>query len=477
MSRPPLRWMILVPMMAAITVGFGAFAVFIEGVERDNLMADIDAELVRAERSGIERPAPPGNESAPAQEPAVRVGDDSTGEDLADEVGAPVQLLVGSDGQIVVAGGGGNPFGDVMVLDLTARSGTFTTDDPRYRVRVAPRDGATVAFTALPLELFDDSVAGFRRSMLGGGLVILALVSAVMWLLTAALARPITQMAAAATRIADGALDTEIDAPRGSRETAELADDLDRMLRQLRSVIDDRERSAADATQARDDMQRFLADVSHELRTPLTALKGYSDLYAGNMLAEPGALDRAMGRIGDESERLGRLVNDMLQLARQAPVSDRTELVDVSEIVEVVVDDLRVAHPEISLDLDLAAGTDSTVEGRPGQLHQAILNVGSNACQQTHKDSGIQFAVRSTDSDIVVQVSDHGHGIEPDDIDKIFLPFYRHETSRDRDGRGGAGLGLAITHQIVERHHGTIEVISTPGDGATFTLTFPQSQS
>ena len=472
MSRPPLRWMILVPMMAAITVGFGAFAVFIEGVERGNLMADIDAELVRAERSVAARPAPPANESAPGSESTAPRGDDSTDGD-SDDVGAPVQLLVESDGQILVTGGGGNPFAEAMLVDLAARSGTFTTEDPRYRVRVAPRDGATVAITALPLELFDDSVAEFRRSILVGGLVILALVSAVVWFLIAAMARPITQMAAAATRIADGALDTEIDAPRGSRETAELADDLDRMLRQLRAVIDDRERSAADATAARDDMQRFLADVSHELRTPLTALKGYSDLYAGDMLGEPGALDRAMARIGNESERLGALVNDMLQLARQAPMSDRTELVDVNDIVEVVVDDLRVAHPTVHIDLDIAVGTDNTVSGQPGQLHQAILNVGSNACQHTQEDSGVQFTVRSTDTDLIIQVSDHGPGIDPDEVDKIFLPFYRHETSRDRDGRGGAGLGLAITHQIVERHHGTITVTSTPGDGAAFTLTVP----
>ncbi len=465
--------MILVPILVVITVGFGAFSVFIDSVERDNLTADLDAELVRAERSVGVRTAPIGNEQVPEPEPTVVAGDDSTGADLADGVGAPVQLLLGSDGQILAQGGDGNPFADAMLLDLAGRSGTFTLEGPRYRVRVTPRDDSTVAITALPLDLFDDSIADFRRSMFGGAVLVLALVSAVVWFLTAVVVRPISRMAAAATRIADGALDTEIDAPHGSRETAELADDVGRMLRRLRSVIDDRERSAAEATQARDDMQRFLADVSHELRTPLTALKGYSDLYAGNMLAEPGALDRAMARIGDESERLGGLVNDMLQLARQAPTSDHAELFGLSDIVEVVVDDLRVAHPEISVDLDLATGTDSTVSGRPGQLHQALLNVGSNACQHTQEDRGVQFTVHSTDTDIVIQVTDHGPGIVPDEVDKIFLPFYRHETSRGRDGRGGAGLGLAITNQIVERHHGTIAVRSTAGDGATFTLTFP----
>ena len=246
------------------------------------------------------------------------------------------------------------------------------------------------------------------------------------------------------------------------------------MVTRLRSTIDDRERSAADATRARDDMRRFLADLSHELRTPLTALKGYSDLYAGQMLDEAGALDRAMARIGDESERLSDLVNDMLQLARQAPTPDRSELFDACDIVQVVVDDLRAAHPELDIELDLAPDTDCVLSGRPDRLHQAILNVGSNACQHTDPSGGVQFDVRSTDTELVIKVIDHGPGIDPTEIDKIFLPFYRPDTSRGRDGRGGAGLGLAITNQILERHHGTVGVeATTPGGGATFTLTVP----
>ena len=99
------------------------------------------------------------------------------------------------------------------------------------------------------------------------------------------------------------------------------------MVARLRSALAEREQSEAVATRARDDMKRFLADVSHEIRTPLTALKGYSDLYERGMLAEPGALDRAMSRVGSESVRLHRLVNSMLELARDGetrPRSSRT---------------------------------------------------------------------------------------------------------------------------------------------------------
>lgn len=463
MRRPSLRWMMLVPTIATITVGLVVFGIYLDRVQRDSLLDDIDAELIRAERSIVGPRAPAGTQ--PDED------------DDGDGVDPPTQLLVTSDGDILAEGGGTNPFDHATLTALAAETGTFTVDEPRYRVRTAEREDGNVAITALPLAQFDQAVSDFRRTLLAGGLVILALEIGVVWFLAVALTRPVTRMAATATRIADGATDTEIDPPSGSRETAELAGDLRRMVDRLRATIDDRERSATEATRARDDMRRFLADMSHELRTPLTALKGYSDLYAGNMLDEPGALDRAMGRIGDESERLNALVSDMLQLAREASIGDQPEIVDASEIVRVVVDDLRAAHAGVGIELGLAPTTDAVVLGQPGPLHQAILNLGSNACQHSPTGATVEFRVHSTDTDLVIEVVDHGPGIDPDEVGKIFLPFYRHDTSRGRDGRGGAGLGLAITHQIAERHSGSVDVAATPGGGATFTLSVPLAEA
>ncbi len=220
-------------------------------------------------------------------------------------------------------------------------------------------------------------------------------------------------------------------------------------------------------------MRRFLADVSHELRTPLTALKGYSDLYAGGMLDEPGALDRAMSRIGDESERLNGLVTDMLQLARDTPSSERTESFDGVEVVEVVVADLRAAHSSTDIRLDVRPDARTTITGQPARFHQAMLNLGSNACRHTAPGTPVDVVVSSTDTHLVVEVIDRGRGVEPGEVDKIFLPFYRSESARERDGGGGAGLGLAIASQIVERHSGVITVEPTSGGGATFVVTVP----
>lgn len=464
--------MMLVPIVVTMTVAFAAFAVYIDRVEADNRLADIDDELLRAERS-FALQLQPGEALDPPDGNEGEDDDDLAGGGATDGVEPPIQLLVAEDGQILANFGADSTLPTVVLAELASRRGLSTVESSRHRVLVTPRSDGTTQITALDLEQFDAAAADFRRTLLAGGLVISILATAVVWLLTSRLIRPVTRMAATANRIADGALDTEIAHRGGSREISDLGSDLERMMTQLRTVIAEREQAAAEATQARDDMRRFLADVSHELRTPLTALKGYSDLYAGSMLEEPEALDRAMGRIGDESQRLSMLVTDMLALAREAPTTERAEHFDASDTVRSVVDDLRAAHPSIPISLEMNPNTEHMVFGHADGLHQAILNVGSNACQHTEPHAGVQFEVTTTPTSAVINVIDHGPGIDPTEIDKIFLPFYRHQTSRGRDGRGGAGLGLAITNQIIERLNGTVSVAATPGGGATFTLTVP----
>ncbi len=468
MRRPPLRWLMLVPTLVTVTLGFGAFAVYIDNVERSNLIADIDDELTRAEH-GTEPRAPGDGEPAPAGDTAPP---SNTADEAVDDVAPPVQLHLSADG-ILLGPGGENPLSEETLRSLSVRSGTVTVDDPRYRVLVTPTDDGTVLVTALSLERFDESVADFRETLLVGGIVILILVAGVIWGLTTLAVRPVTRMARTATRIADGELHTDVDPPSGSRETAELAEALGLMLVRLRATIDDSDRAALSAQEARDAMRRFLADVSHELRTPLTALKGYSDLHGAGMLDEPGALDRAMSRIGDESERLNGLVTDMLQLAREAPATEPTESFDATDVIEVVAADLRAAHPDIDIVVEVETDARTSITGRPGRFHQAMLNLGSNACAHTTSGTPVHFDVTSTDTDLVVSVIDHGRGIDPSEADKVFLPFYRSETARQRDSGGGAGLGLAIASQIVERHCGAITVEATPSGGATFVVTVP----
>ena len=262
------------------------------------------------------------------------------------------------------SGGADNPFSAEALAALAAATTQTTTEVDDHRVLVSPRAGGEVRVTALSLTGYRSAIADLRRSLVVGGLVIVLLEAAMVWWLAGRLVRPLATMASTATRIADGALDTEIDRAGGSREVAELSSDIERMVERLRDALAERERSAAEAARARDDMRRFLADVSHEIRTPLTALKGYSDLYDHGMLTEPGALDRAMARVGSESVRLHALVNSMLDLVRDGRAATPVvEDVDVAGVVGTVAADLRVAHPGRRIDV----GVGGTAEaGWPG---------------------------------------------------------------------------------------------------------------
>ena len=474
MRRLSLRWILLWPILVTLSVGILALAVYVERTALSDQISGVDAELVRVGQRNAGGPVGPpvGDNDLSPTGPAD--GDTGTaapdGVDDVTGVDAPVQILIAADGVTVQIISGTNPFTVAEIESFSGRAESFTVDgETRYRVRASSTPNGATNVSALPLDDVDASIASLRRSLLLGGTVIFVLVGALVLLIATAVTRPVTRMSRTANRIAAGELDTPIDPPTGSRETADLAVDLEYMVQRLTTSLDD-------ANRARNDMRRFLADASHELRTPLTSLRGYSDLYARDMLDEPGHLDRAMARVGSESTRLAEMVDDMLQLASGDARTDvQLEAVDLATVVRNVTDDMTASHPDHHI--QTRGVTDSgallSVLGDRARLHQCILNLVANACR--HGGDRVEVVLGSSDEpgSVTVAVVDHGGGIAAELTDKIFLPFYRGDESRTRDGRGGAGLGLALSKQIAEEHGGRIAVESTEGGGATFTLVIP----
>ncbi len=323
-----------------------------------------------------------------------------------------------------------------------------------------------MAVTALSLDDFDSAVSRFRTTLAVGGGVILVLVAAILWVLTGILLRPVARMADVANRIAGGDLETPVGRPSGTRETVDLAVDLDQMVSRLRGALNESNRS-------REATERLMADMAHEIRTPLTALKGYSDLYAQGMLETSSDVDRAMSRIGSESERLSALANAMLQLAQEGTAQPEIADFDIADLVEEVVADLRAAYSGQRIEFDIDRSRPLTVSGFRDRLQQAVLNLGSNACHHNPPGQSIAIAARLQAGAIRISVADNGPGVDPADRDRIFLPFFRSDAARNRDGQQGAGLGLALAQQIAKQHHGTLSLESPPGGGATFILAIP----
>ncbi len=217
--------------------------------------------------------------------------------------------------------------------------------------------------------------------------------------------------------------------------------------------------------------RRFLADVSHELRTPLTIIRGQAQLMKRTGQYDP----EAVADIEKEAERLARLVEDLLFLARAeaGALPLRHDHVDLDARLLDVLRQAQVLAEAKQQRVVLEHLEPLPVRGDPDRLTQAILNLVSNAVQYTPPGGTIRVGARREGAQAVLWVSDTGPGIPPEDLPHVFERFYRADRSRTRRGKGGFGLGLSIVRWIVEAHGGKVTVESQVGQGTTFTITLP----
>lgn len=221
----------------------------------------------------------------------------------------------------------------------------------------------------------------------------------------------------------------------------------------------------------------FIANVSHELRTPVTAIKGFAETLLEGALEEPDARRRFVAFIDREAQRLGRMVQELLELVRfeEKQVSLVRREVDLTDLV---VQTVERARPEAAK-LGLRLGT--SVPPRPlyafldaDRIEQVIANLLDNAFKFTPPGGQVTVGVEQAgDGSYILSVADTGQGMPAEEVGLIFERFYRVDKGRSR-AKGGTGLGLAIVKQIVEAHGGRAWATSAPGAGATFFVTIPR---
>ncbi|MFN8631542.1 MAG: histidine kinase dimerization/phospho-acceptor domain-containing protein [Chloroflexota bacterium] len=237
---------------------------------------------------------------------------------------------------------GGVPAGDIgRVMELPSVDGSM-----RYRVvLVSGKLGAVLALAA-PLTGLEATMQTLVRFLLFVGIATIAIVLLVAWLIVRRGLLPVERVADAADRIAEGDLTHRTGVPHDATEVGRLGAAFDGMVDQLQGAFSQQHQALAAKQDSEDRLRRFVADASHELRTPVTAIRGYAELYRAGGLADPAALDGAMGRIEGESKRMGALVDDLLLLARLdqgRPL--RRDAVDLSKVCLDAVADLRAAGP------------------------------------------------------------------------------------------------------------------------------------
>ncbi|MHA6483854.1 ATP-binding protein [Paenibacillus sp. strain BS8-2] len=225
----------------------------------------------------------------------------------------------------------------------------------------------------------------------------------------------------------------------------------------------------------------FVANISHEIRTPLSMLQGYSEALLDDIVAQPEERNELVQVIYDESLRMGRLVNDFLDIARMEAghVEMNYQEIDLSIIVRRVHRKFQVyaKEREVALLVELSDEPLVIMQGDEDRLEQVLTNLLDNALRHTPAGKSITISgERQTVNGrayIQLRIQDEGQGIPQEDLPYIFERFYKADKARKRGTSGGTGLGLAIVKNFIDLHHGQIVVDSLTGSGTTFMLLLP----
>ncbi|HEY9242482.1 MAG TPA: HAMP domain-containing sensor histidine kinase [Streptosporangiaceae bacterium] len=527
-GRTPIRVKIITALLALVIVALAIISTVSLAVFRNYLQGQADTQLTALYNSTIHG----GHQGSVFGQPEIPISGQYGPPELVEVLNAQGQVLT----PISPYGpGSAGPSVPTSKAWLAAHSGQRTTvpalsgtDNWRvitkvfHNALVATPLGTSSPQTVVLVVGVDlgsvNTTLGWlaRIDLLVSAIIVVALAVVGVTIVRASL-RPLTDIEQTAQAIAAGDLSRRVPDLDPRTEVGRLGRSLNRMLAQIESSFQARTRSEAAARRSEERMRQFVADASHELRTPLTAMRGYAEYYrqrggvrdgedaaadrngaatdgvtAGEATAEAAGaivprsgtgqlsgadLDRIMQRVEQESARMGVLVEDMLLLARldqQRPIERRP--VDLLTLAADAVQDARMIAPDRPIDLNVGSATAFLVLGDEVRLRQVIGNLMSNALSHTPDGTPVTVAIlagpREPVPSVVLEVTDQGPGMPPEQAEHVFERFYRGDQARTRKA-GGTGLGLAIVAALVAAHGGTVALRTAPGQGATFRVTLP----
>ena len=348
----------------------------------------------------------------------------------------------------------------------------FTIEAPGADFRVV----TLVLPSALGSVVVAQSLADFDKTTDRVGLVLFFIYLLVLIVIAAASRqvirislKPLEDVEETAELIAAGDLSARLPDAKPDTEVGRLVTSLNQMLTRI-------EESFAIKEESESKLRRFIADASHELRTPLTAIRGFAELHRQGAVPNGEPTKELLGRIENESVRMGTLVEDLLLLAR-LDQSREMEMkpVNLSKVVNECVASARAAGPTHPITISTSADEVFAL-GDETRIFQVITNLLTNARVHTPVGTSIEVILNQSDDGVAISVKDHGNGLAKDDQAKIFERFFRVDPSRQRNSSEGSGLGLSIVDAVMRAHGGRVSVTSEQGKGATFTLFFPLAQ-
>jgi len=443
-----LRVAVLTTMAVALTLGVVSAIVFV--VVRAEFERSLDESMLRRAHAAVDAGLAERDQFIQINPPLQRIAD--------------VQIFVVSGGELFAPTApvdqrqkAFKSFREVEVSlgEESQSMRTVRIQGTPYRVVAVQADGGTALVMTQSMESIDYALKRLKVILLLCSAAGVAAAGMAGWAVAANGLRPVRRLTAATERVARTAELTPIEVT-GHDELARLTTSFNAMLQAL------------DASQTR--QRQLVADAGHELRTPFTSLRTNIELIgqaADN--AERSLSDEQrheiMGDVRSQLEELTTLVGDLVELARDEPMTRDPEPLDFSDVINQAIDRVRLRAHDMTFDVDLESWM---VFGEPQLLERAVTNLLDNAAKWSPADGTVH--VRLTDGTLTV--TDEGPGIDPADLPHIFDRFYRSSEARTLPG---SGLGLSIVKRAAERHGGTVDVESAPGGGTTFTLTLPSS--
>lgn len=221
--------------------------------------------------------------------------------------------------------------------------------------------------------------------------------------------------------------------------------------------------------------KEFVANVSHELKTPITTIKSYAETLLDGALEEKNIAEEFLNVINSESDRMSRLVSDLLRLSRMDYEQTKwhKEKINLQDMVNLIVKKLQIQIKNKNINMHMNVPDELNIMFDKDGFEQILLNIAGNAVKYTPDKGNVWIDAKRNNNNVVVSIKDDGHGIPKQDQARIFERFYRVDKARAR-GLGGTGLGLSIAKQIAEAHNCTITVNSEIDEGTEMIITIPE---
>jgi signal transduction histidine kinase len=316
-----------------------------------------------------------------------------------------------------------------------------------------------------PIQGTQEMIRDINNYLLYAGLIALGVALLLSWALSRIHVNRIKRIQDATSLVSSGDYSVHVPASEFD-EIGELANDFNHMVKKLNLSMEEIE-------SLENRRRQFMADVSHEMRTPLTTINGMIEGIRNDLIPEADK-EKGMDLVSKETKRLIRLVNENLdyEKIRSNQVSLFIEKIELNELFEILKEQLDLQAEERGNAITLETEADAVVYADYDRILQILINIAKNSIQFT-ENGRVALRGRMDGGHTVIEIEDSGIGMDPAEVEKIWRRFYKADLSRTGNPYGAFGLGLSIVKQLVQLHHGEIQVASEKSKGTKFTIKIP----